>query len=74
MDYENLIGHFGSCTKAARALGFAKQTVHRWKDGGIPFEKQFIIQMRTKGKLKATMPAGLRGPTSASRANGSRAT
>lgn len=56
MTYEDLIETYGGLSKAARALGLAKQTVHRWKGGGIPFEKQFIIQMKTKGRLKARMP------------------
>lgn len=61
MDYDDVLEHFGSLTKAAAALDLAKQTVHRWKGGEIPFEKQFIIQMKTKGKLKAQLPAELRG-------------
>lgn len=56
MTYEDVIENYGGLSKAARALGLAKQTVHRWKGGGIPFEKQFIIQMKTKGRLKAKLP------------------
>ena len=61
MNYQKLIEHFGgSCTKAAHALGLSKQTVNAWKDRGIPFEKQFIIQMKTKGRLKAELPSEFR--------------
>ena len=60
MDYLTVIEHFGGCTKAADALGFSKQAVNRWKDRGIPFEAQFIIQIKTKGRLKAQMPDRLR--------------
>lgn len=56
MTYDDLVDTYGGLSKAARALGLAKQTVHRWRDSGIPFEKQFIIQMKTKGRLKADMP------------------
>lgn len=61
MDYEDVVKHFGTCAKAAKELGLRRQTVHRWKEIGITFEKQFIIQMKTKGKLKAQLPAELRG-------------
>lgn len=57
MTYEDLLAEYKTCTGAANALGLRKQTVNRWKDAGIPFEQQFRIQMKTKGKLKAQMPA-----------------
>lgn len=60
MDYEALVEHYGTCSKAARALGLNRQTVNKWRDSGIPFEKQFIIQIKTKGRLKADMPEALR--------------
>ena len=56
MTYDDLVETYGSCTSAARALGLAKQTVHQWKEKGIPFEQQFRIQMKTKGRLKASLP------------------
>ena len=56
MLYEELLGHFGGLSKAARALKMKKQTVHSWKArGAIPFEAQFLIQLKTKGQLKADM-------------------
>lgn len=59
MTYDDLLEHYGSLTKAADALDLAKQTVHRWKAGEIPFRAQFIIQMKTNGKLKAKLPEEL---------------
>lgn len=56
MTYDDLVETYGSMSKAARALGIAKQTVHKWKTAGIPFERQFVIQMKTKGRLKARLP------------------
>lgn len=53
MTYDDLIEHYGGCTKAALALGLPKQTVNRWKDAGIPDEKQLEIQKETRGELKA---------------------
>jgi hypothetical protein len=57
MTYDDLVGLYGNGAKAAKELGLNRQTVHRWKDAGIPFEQQFRIQMKTKGKLKAVMPS-----------------
>ena len=54
MTYTDLIGQFEeSCSRAARFLGKNKQTVHRWKESGIPEIEQLEIQKLTKGKLKA---------------------
>jgi len=56
MDYKDLAGYYGNGNRAAKALGLHRQTVHKWKASGIPFEQQFKIQMKTKGRLKAQMP------------------
>lgn len=56
MAYDELIEHFGGLTKAAKALDLSKQTIHSWKDrGSIPFEAQFRIQLKTKGRLTASL-------------------
>jgi hypothetical protein len=56
MYYDDLLDHFGGLSKAAKALGFSRQTVHGWKiRGSIPFEAQFRIQLKTKGRLKADL-------------------
>ena len=57
MSYDELLENYGGLSKAARALGISKQTVHRWKAAGIPFEAQFNIQIKTKGRLKAGAPS-----------------
>ena len=56
MNYKDLTQLYGNGNKAAVALGLPRQTVHKWKKNGIPFEQQFRIQMKTKGRLKASMP------------------
>lgn len=56
MTYQDLVEEFGNGARAAHELGLVRQTVHRWKTAGIPFEQQFRIQLKTKGRLKASMP------------------
>lgn len=56
MDYKDLAEFYGNGNRAANALGLHRQTVNKWKKNGIPFEQQFRIQMKTKGRLKAAMP------------------
>jgi hypothetical protein len=55
--YEDLVETYGNANRAAKALGFARQTISQWKSRGIPFEAQYRIQLKTKGKLKARLPA-----------------
>lgn len=57
MTFDELAAHYGNGNKAAKALNVPRSTVYQWKDIGIPFEQQFRIQMKTKGKLKASMPS-----------------
>ena len=57
MTHQDLVGHFGNASKAAKALGYSRQAVSQWKDRGIPFEAQYRIQMRTKGRLRADISA-----------------
>lgn len=52
MTYDDLCDEYGGCTAAANALGFSKQTVHNWKDAGIPEEQQLLIQKKNP-KLQA---------------------
>lgn len=56
MTHQDLVELYGNANKAAKALGYARQTVSQWKARGIPFEAQFRIQLKTKGRLKAAMP------------------
>ena len=57
MSYDDLVKFYGNGAAAAREIGLNRQTVHKWKNAGIPFVQQFRIQMKTKGKLKAAMPS-----------------
>lgn len=56
MTYFDLVTQYGNANRAAKALGFSRQALSRWKSSGIPFESQFRIQMKTKGRLKASLP------------------
>jgi hypothetical protein len=58
MTFNDLIELYGNGNKAAKALKVPRSTVYQWKyHGVIPFEQQFRIQMKTKGRLKARMPS-----------------
>lgn len=54
--YEDLVEKYGNANRAAKALGFARQTLSQWKTRGIPFEAQYRIQLKTRGRLKACLP------------------
>lgn len=57
MTHQDLVDHFGNANKAAKALGYSRQAVSQWKSNGIPFEAQYRIQMKTKGRLRADLGA-----------------
>jgi hypothetical protein len=57
MTFDDLVRHYGNANRAALALKIPRSTFYQWKEAGIPFEQQFRIQMKTKGKLTATMPS-----------------
>ena len=44
--------HFGTKTKIAAALGMTKQAISAWGTYP-PLDKQFQLEVLTKGKLKA---------------------
>jgi hypothetical protein len=46
VNYQDLVDEYGSCTAAANALGLRKQTVHKWKEAGIPEDQQLAIQKK----------------------------
>lgn len=56
MNYTQAIAHFGTESALARALGVKPPSVSEWKDG-IPITRQYQIELATKGKLKADIPA-----------------
>lgn len=53
MKTEDLIQHYGSQAAAAKAIGFTRQAVSRWRRVGIPMPIQCMFEIRTNGKLKA---------------------
>lgn len=52
MTLADLIKHFGTQTKAAKALGLKQPSVANWRDG-IPEIRQLQIERLTKGALRA---------------------
>lgn len=55
MRKEDVIGHFGSATAVARALGIGKAFVSKWGDD-VPQRYAYEIERLTNGALKATWP------------------
>ena len=51
MKTEEVINYFGSCTKAAKALGITKQAVSRWGEYP-PACRQYHIEVATQGYLR----------------------
>ena len=57
MTYDDLVEKYGNASKAADKLGFSRQALSDWKKGGIPFESQYRIQIKTRGRLRADASA-----------------
>lgn len=53
MTHQDLCDFFGSAAEAARKLGKSRGTLTHWKNNGIPFPVQCVIERQTKRKLKA---------------------
>ena len=54
MTPEQIIKHYGDEKAAADALGVTRQIINYWKQKGeVPIRTQSLIQLLTKGKLKA---------------------
>jgi hypothetical protein len=56
MNYVDLVEEFGNASRAAKALGYSRQALSRWRSAGIPFESQYRIELKLRGKLKAQLP------------------
>lgn len=57
MDIRHVVRHFGgTLQEVADALGVSYQAVQQWQANGIPLVRQFQIERKTKGKLKAETP------------------
>ena len=56
MEVEKVIEHFGDTRKTAEALGLGYQTIWQWrKNGKIPLNKQYKIQVVTGGEFIAVV-------------------
>ena len=55
MTAHDVVKHFGggSVYEAAKALDVRTATIYQWMRIGIPDGRQAMIELRTKGKLKA---------------------
>lgn len=53
MTYSDLIRKYGNANRAANALGFTRQALSNWKRGGIPYNSQMHIEIKTKRALRA---------------------
>jgi len=52
MTFNELIKHFGTQQKTADALNLKQPSINAWS-GGIPYPRQFQIQVITGGILQA---------------------
>lgn len=53
MTYADLEREYGSPTNIAKALGVSSQLVTYWRRKGIPKPRQALIQLKTRGRLRA---------------------
>ena len=54
MTYSDIIKHYGTAADAAAKLRITPQAIHNWKmRGKIPAMTQFLIQVRSHGRLRA---------------------
>lgn len=56
MTHADLIQYYGNATKAAAALGVSSPAVSVWRTRGIPIGRQALIQIQTRGRLRADRP------------------
>lgn len=57
MNKAQVIKHFGTVKKAAAALNITHQAIYAWGDV-LPDKTQRMIELETKGKLKADRKKG----------------
>lgn len=54
MKYDELSEYFdGDMKRMCQYFDVFPQTLHYWKHGGIPIGRQYEIEVRTNGELKA---------------------
>jgi hypothetical protein len=54
--YQDLQTKYGTDANIAKAIGVSRQLVGYWKRKGIPYGRQCMIQLATKGRLRAGNP------------------
>ena len=52
----DVIDHFGSALKAAKALGISHQAIYKWREL-VPERMAYRIHAKTRGRLKANPEA-----------------
>lgn len=58
MTHSDVVSHFGSAAIACAKLNIPPQTFSSWKTRGrIPFNAQYAIQLKTRGRLRADVAA-----------------
>ncbi len=53
MTYDDLIRYYGTPSKPCKVLGISRPLIHDWKRKGIPKLRQYEIEVKTGGALKA---------------------
>jgi len=56
MTYADLQRKYGTDANIAKGVGVSRQLVGYWKRRGIPYSRQCVIQLATKGRLRADNP------------------
>ena len=56
MTFADLQRKYGNDSNIAKGLGVSRQLVFHWKKKGIPYGRQCMIQLATKGRLRAEDP------------------
>lgn len=56
MTYADLLREYGSFSDVARELGLTRAAVSVWRKRGVPLSRQFELEVRTKGRLRAARP------------------
>jgi hypothetical protein len=57
MNYDDIIRHYGSAAKAARKLPYGPTAIANWKARkAVPIPTQHVIQVLSRGKLRAEAP------------------
>jgi hypothetical protein len=57
MNVDDLVMKFGSESEAARKLGLTRAAISVWRKRGIPVQRQALIQLMTRGRLRAELAA-----------------